>query len=251
MHFHHQGVAIGLIVVLCVFSALCCAMDFTAFGPLGQGGVVNGQTFNLNTAGYAHQLDAFLFVQGVDLNGEQYGVAAQLSSDTLPTGLDFSFSAQAVNDANVILTYSFINQTDAILSQTRFVFYLDAEIDETINTFFNEYGQCLQPDQVTLNRSFPDSWTIDEPGFLAGRVMDKILSGSLDNANQTDMTALEDVAMALGFDLDDLWPGDSATIRIMISDSDSHLPGPILIHQDREAGAATRITVSGQTELPA
>jgi hypothetical protein len=75
--------------------------------------------------------------------------------------------------------------------------YVDYEIDELINTFYNEYGA------VTV-ASPPDglSWEIDEPGFVYGDIDDNFMAAppTLDNMNGVPMDAPDDVAMALGWD---------------------------------------------------
>ena len=54
--------------------------DFTPFGPNGEGGKINGQDFNLRDGAEVFQVDAFIRIEGMDLNGSALGTAAQLST---------------------------------------------------------------------------------------------------------------------------------------------------------------------------
>ena len=66
------------------------ALLVTDFGPLGQGGDVNAQLFQLGSAGQVHELDAFLHVPGPG------GSTAQLSNGVQGPLFDLapSFSAE-------------------------------------------------------------------------------------------------------------------------------------------------------------
>ena len=74
-----------------------------------------------------------------------------------------------------------------------FIAYFDHDIDEAVNTFFNEFG--------VVNGVPPSgaSYEIDEPGFTFGDVYNNMKAGHLDNANNVPSTAPDDVAMALGW----------------------------------------------------
>jgi hypothetical protein len=92
-----------------------------------------------------------------------------------------------------------------------FALYVDHEIDETINTFFNEYGAPVNTPTAT------QSWEIDEPGFVFGDIFVNFTTGTLDNNNGVPSSAPDDVAMALGWDFS-LGAGETATITMMIGD---------------------------------
>ncbi|NTU43496.1 MAG: PEP-CTERM sorting domain-containing protein [Nitrospirales bacterium] len=88
--------------------------------------------------------------------------------------------------------------------------FVDPEIDEAINTFFNEYGSA---NGVPVAGQ---SWEIDEPGYVFGDIYDNFVAGSLDNANAVPAGSEEDVSMALGYTFV-LNPGDIADIRFDLS----------------------------------
>jgi len=71
--------------------------------------------------------------------------------------------------------------------------FVDHEIDEAINTFFNEYGAANGA------LAAGQSWEIDEPGFAFGDIWDNIYAGSLDNSNAVPMGLEDDVSMALAW----------------------------------------------------
>jgi hypothetical protein len=69
--------------------------------------------------------------------------------------------------------------------------FLDHEIDEVDNTFFNEVGL------VTGTPAAGQTWEIDEPDFSFGDIFSNFNAGTLDNSIGT--TDPEDVSMALAW----------------------------------------------------
>ena len=220
------------------------AITFGPFGPHGEGGTKNGQTFTIGPGGSVFELDGFLSIGGLVLNS-QYGVSAQLSRDPLPAGLGSGFSANLSADlADLVLTYTFTNTTSTAFSNVAFFVLLDAEIDEATNTFFNEYGST----SGALGEQGYDAsqWQIDEPGFQNGTLLKNLFAGALNDSNSVPASALNDVATALGFSLGTIQPGIAAAVKVMISEQGHALSGFALAHHDSDpASANTVITVSG------
>ena len=90
--------------------------------------------------------------------------------------------------------------------------FVDHEIDEAINTFFNEYGNAVGTPAAG------QSWEIDEPGWVFGDIYDNFLASSLDNSNGVPSTAPDDVSMAIGWNFS-LVAGESANIEWLISET--------------------------------
>jgi hypothetical protein len=220
------------------------AISVTPFGPAGEGGDFNGQLFTIGSGGQVFELDAFVNIQGLDLNGATAGTSAQLSVDALPSGLDYSFSSSLLDsDTDILLTYEFTNNTAGTLSDLVFLSFLDAEIDEPLNTFFNEVA--------TTSGSLASGqlFEVDEPGFVFGDIFSNLRQGSLDGTNITPPE--EDVSMALEFSFAavPLEIGDRATIEIMISEDGDTL-GPFAITQsDTDPRSTTAITYSGESSV--
>lgn len=103
-----------------------------------------------------------------------------------------------------------------------FIAYFDHEIDELVNTFFNESGS------VHGSAAAGQSWEIDEPGYVFGNIHDNFLAGTLDNLNNVPATAPDDVSMALGWNFS-LLAGETATITYLLSDSTR--PGGFYLEQ--------------------
>ena len=92
--------------------------------------------------------------------------------------------------------------------------YVDYEIDEAANTFFNEYGSVTGAPPAGL------SWEIDDP-FL-GDIYDNFFASgaaasALDNTNSVPAAAPNDVAMALGWNFV-MTDDDIASISFLISE---------------------------------
>jgi len=221
------------------------AITLGPFGPQGEGGDRNGQVFQIGARGSVYELDGFFGVGGLDLNGAQVGTSAQLSRDSLPAGLAYNFSSTlSSNQAEVVLTYMFSNATSLTLfSNLSFFVFLDTEIDEGGNTFFNEYGTVEGvpgPEPWDVKQ-----WQIDEPSFQSGSLLRNLLIGALSNSNSIPAGSPDDVAMALGFTRGLLWPEDTFRVQVMISEAGQSLVPFTLAHHD-SATAATVITLSGQ-----
>jgi hypothetical protein len=146
------------------------------------------------------------------------------------------------------LAYTFTNNTGGILDDFRFISYLDAEIDEPENTFFNEYGEPLGLPGAGPGDPDPDSWEIDEPGFNLpnpGDIYDHAFDGELDGSAALPGGPLDDVALALGFFLGPLDPGGSVSIRVFLSEDMDRLGSLALQHRDADSTDKV-ITMSGQ-----
>jgi hypothetical protein len=219
-------------------------ISFTPFGPNGEGGTLNGQSMTVGAGGEVVEVDAFVAIDGVDLNGGANGTAARLSSDALPVGLDLSFAAsRSEDDTDLSLTYTLTNGTGLAITDLTFSSFLDAEIDEATNTFFNEYAELQGA--TTVDRSFE----VDEPGFAFGDIVSNLELGTLDGANAIPLASPDDVSMALSFGFPSLGAGQIAVIEILISE-DGDLLGPFAIsHRDLDPSSTTVITYSGSASV--
>lgn len=231
--------ALALAALLVPGSSL--AVAFTPFGPKGEGGRVNGQTFTIGAGGALDEADAFLAIEGQDLNGATPGTAAQLSQDALPAGLAFTFASSLSPDAtDLTLLYTFTNGGAAPLAALTFLSFVDFEIDETVNTFFNEYAEA--------GGSLPpgSGFEVDEPGFSFGDIFGNLRAGVLDGTNPLPTGSPDDVSMALSFALGPLNPGQSALVQILLSEDGDRLGSFALTQRDADpASSGTVITFSG------
>lgn len=148
------------------------------------------------------------FIQG---NG---GLIAQLDQS--------STSYFTTLDANNLGTFGwmFRNTSGAPIANATFLVFLDADIDRSSDTYFNEYGQFVSLDLPPGSPSGAiraSSWEIDEPGFVFGDIYSNLLAGFLDSTNAVPSSAPDDVSLALGFALGVLPPGQTVTITAMTS----------------------------------
>ncbi len=118
-----------------------------------------------------------------------------------------------------------------------FLSFFDYEIDEKINTYFNESGEAIGTTDENL------VWEIDEPGYSFGDIYDHVLYGELfDNTNNIPVNFEDDVSMGLGY-LFHLESYQSAVIDITLTTS---APGGgfYLMHSDSESGTPNNIYFS-------
>ena len=115
--------------------------------------------------------------------------------------------------------WTFRNEDATALPDVRLLVFLDADIDRSVNTFFNEYGGFASlnlPSATPAGSIAASSWQIDEPGFLFGTVIQDLQAGVLRNSNFIPSTAPDDVSLALGFAIGTLDPGESATVALRL-----------------------------------
>ncbi len=231
-----------------VVAGMAAAITLSPFGPAGEGGSQHGQTFTIGAAGEVFEIDGFVHLQGLDLNAGAAGQAAQLSRDTLPGSLAYTFTpfqSQDLTDAR--LDYTFTNVGGSPLPFARFLVVLDADIDRDLNGFANESGVTLGTLGSGAGDPDPDGFEIDEPGLVFGDVFQNLAAGGLDDTNALPPGAEDDVALALEFALGVLGPGDAVTVAVLISEDGDTSGSFALRHADADpASSATQITLSGQ-----
>ena len=216
------------------------------FGSNGEGGSVNGHTFTFGSGGNVYELDAFVNIAGYDLNGTTVGTSAQLSQNSLPSGVAYSFEYELSPDnSDLTLTYTITNNSGALLNDFGFFSFVDSEIDEPTNTYFNEFAQTFGTLGTGSSDDQPDSFEVDEPGYVFGDIFDNLRLGSLDNTNNVDSSFPDDVSMALGFSTGDLLDNQIATISIFLSEDGDSISNFSIRHSDSDASSNDQFTFSG------
>ncbi|MBL1276263.1 MAG: hypothetical protein COB30_009250 [Ectothiorhodospiraceae bacterium] len=141
--------------------------------------------------------------------------------DYTGAGLDVVFTNSLGADNIGSVSWQITNSTGSVLNDVSFFGFLDAQIDEATNTFFNETASAAG---FTLGSgsgdSQPDSFEIDEPGYLFGDIFTNLLNGSLDNTNAL-LGIEDDVSLALGFDVGTLLSDESILASFEISEIDN------------------------------
>ncbi len=127
-----------------------------------------------------------------DLAKYEDGAVASLGSSTLTPGgtsiLTLNFSGSGSHAARA---------------------FVNVEIDQVVNTYFNEYGA------QSGNANPGLTWEIDEPGYFFGDIWTNFKGVGLDNTNAVPSTAPEDVSMALGWDFS-LVSGETAMVKFFL-----------------------------------
>jgi len=160
-------------------------------------------------------VDYRLFESALNVDGTVSTPAAQLSFDS-GTGLgSLSFSVTGVGAHYVAL-------------------FVDHDIDEAVNTFFNESGAVSGAPGAGL------SWEIDEPGYVFGNIYTNFQAGTLDNTIFDGVSdKIDDVAMALGWNFI-LADGETAAITFTLGTA---APGGFSLAQiDLDSPAAIYFT---------
>jgi len=113
--------------------------------------------------------------------------------------------------------------------------FVDHEIDEATNTYFNETGA------TSGSPAAGQSWEIDEPGYISGDIYGNILdSALLDNFTNVsiygDTASPNDVSMAMAWDFS-LTADETASIGFLLSDA-APAGGFYLVHHDPDSPAS-------------
>jgi len=132
-------------------------------------------------------------------------------------GLDITFSNSLNLDNFGNVSWQVSNNSGSDLTDVSFFAFLDADIDDSINTYFNESGALVSVAGAGASDTAADFWEIDEPGFFFGDIFDNLLAGSLDNFNNVPAGLEDDVSLALGFEVGTLLAGQSLLASLEIS----------------------------------
>lgn len=159
---------------------------------------------------------AFISLYDYGFNVDGIGTNA-LDGDPIPGSVDVSGFDLNTGLGRIDISFAGIGAHNALT-------YLDHEIDEAINTFFNENastGGSLGAGQ---------SWEADEPEFVFGDIYSNYLGNNLDNSNGVPPGSEDDVAMALGWDF--TLAADETAIASFFASTSNDSAGSFFIEQN-------------------
>lgn len=156
---------------------------------------------SISAFGSARAATVDLFEYGFNIDG----AVSDIGSDPVPGGVN----AGGFNATTGLGTIQF---SISGAGTHYFSTYYDHEIDQAVNTFFNELGFTFGAPTAG------QSWEIDEPGFSTnpGDIFSNFMSGTLDNS--VGRATPDDVAMALGWTFN-LGAYDTAKITLLTSET--------------------------------
>ena len=144
-----------------------------------------------------------LFEWAVNIDGTESNIT---SGDPLPGAVNDSLFDDVAGLGTITATITGTGSHYVAL-------FVDHEIDELINTYFNETGATSGAPVAG------QSWEIDEPGWVNGDIYENFQNSLLDNGIGTsvygDTTFPDDVSMAMGWDFS-LVAGETASIRFLL-----------------------------------
>jgi hypothetical protein len=142
-----------------------------------------------------------LFEYGFNIDG----AVSDIGSDPIPGGVN-------AGGFNATTGLGSIQFSISGAGTHYFSTYYDHELDQTVNTFFNELGFTFGAPTAG------QSWEIDEPGFSTnpGDIFSNFTNGTLDNS--IGRATPDDVAMALGWTFN-LGAFDTAKITLLTSET--------------------------------
>ena len=127
--------------------------------------------------------------------------------------------------------------------------FFDHEIDEAVNTFFNEIGSTVG------SPALGESWEIDEPGFVDGDIFINFSDSNNTNGSSLDLgigTSVfggtpfpDDVSMAIGWEFS-LSPGETGIVSFLLGLSAPS--GFHLVHHDPDTSESIYLSSSLQIQ---
>ncbi len=196
-----------------------------------------GLLVGVGTSGAA---DIALFDWGIGLDGTTYCSLGPCDFDgTLPGDLPSSID-QSLFDFDTGLGEIAVSISGAGSHQVSL--FLDVEIDEPLNTFFNEWGA------TSGIPALGQTWEIDEPGYVFGDIYDHWLAGNLDGANGVPAALPDDVSFALRWNFL-LSPGMAASVSFLVSET-APSSGFYLMQTDPDSDASIYFSSRLQTFAP-
>ena len=173
----------------------------------------------------AHAAVINLFESGVNVDG-----------DTTPAGVVTAHDGSGHGSVTVTVTGA----------GPHFVLgFFDYDIDEAINTFFNELGSSVGAPAVG------QSFEVDEPGFLFGDIFDNFENNTLDG---NVLAGPEDISMAMGWSFL-LADAQSAIVTFLTDDVLPAIAPTFYLQQDDPLSEASvylwsTLTITGVVDPP-
>ena len=166
--------------------------------------------------------------------------AAQIDLAGWATYSDGAYTGHDLVPNQTIVSQSFSLTFTGAGSHTA-IGFVDAEIDQDINTWFNEFGAA------TGSLASGQSWEIDEPGYVFGDIIANMKAGFLDNGNGVPANGPDDVSMALGWDF--ILGADQTAVVTFLLSSDVPTTDFYLSQTDPDSDAtiyfSSRLVVRG------
>ncbi len=178
-------------------------------------------------------LEINLFDWAFNIDGTLYEAS---NSDPLPGNINAS-------GFDLLSGLGTITITSAGAGSHSVIAFFDHEIDETVNTYFNEVGSTVGAPAAE------QSWEIDEPGYVFGNIYDNFKAGTLDNSNGVPSSAPEDVSMALGWNFI-LGAGETASLNfnLLLSET-APTSGFYLVHTDTDSESPASLYFSSTLDI--
>jgi hypothetical protein len=227
------GCRLLISLAIAAFAVPASAIVVQPLTPTGTYLRAGAPSFQIGSGGFVEEIDAFVLPAGA-------AATTQLSDGAAPADLALAFSATLSADTtDLLLAYEFTNTGASPLAGLTFLSYFDGEIDETLNTFYNEFATT----SGALGSG--ENYEVDEPGYVFGDVFAHAQAGALDGTNALPAGSPDDVAMSLSFAIGLLSPGQTARFEILLSEDGDTLGGFAIHQHDVDVRSTTVITYSG------
>lgn len=157
---------------------------------------------------------------------EDIQLPTQTQGSTFPINLTATFQNNFSTAGTA--TWEVKNNTGNALTNIQVLSYIDIEIEEVKNTFFNEAATLsaltLPDNPRVINGYSPQpasQWMVDEPGYSGGGLLGAFNNFSLSNSTAQGLTA-EDIAVLFEHNILEVKDGDAFYIEMRIGNSETN-----------------------------
>lgn len=139
----------------------------------------------------------------IDLFDYAFNINGVVTSQAAPAGVNVGGFDTLTGLGTITVTLSGAGSNYVSL-------FVDHEIDEAVNTWFNENGS------TSGTTAAGQTWEIDEPEYIFGDIVTNFGNSVLDGTNGVPAGSEDDVSMAMGWDFN-LLAGETGVISFLIS----------------------------------
>jgi hypothetical protein len=258
--------------ILALFgTTLVARADMFVNGAIGTNGDVgfanspscspNCLTFGPDSQGWVYQMDGFLFAFGQTWNGVDSPGPSRELTDGPPTGIDYSFSDTQPNPHQLLLTYTFVNNTGSVKQGFQFMYFVDPDTgfnpninDGSDTSHLHEWATAAGTAGFGLS-----TYQVGDPsesGIGANsNIFTNLDNGTLYNIGDANgngepsMSQNGDVSMALGFSFGTLANTKTAIFQVLMSDDGSTI-GSYSLTDHNPTFTTDLLTISGTSNVP-
>ncbi|MFN3988022.1 MAG: putative Ig domain-containing protein [Rhodocyclaceae bacterium] len=135
----------------------------------------------------------------------------QPTGSLAPLGLASEFEVESAPSGEVVWRWTLTNQTASPIVGLRLTAFVDLDIEAETTTYFNESSELIALG-APADHIAPDRWEVSEPGYYAGDLLGRAVTGALANVSAWSAANPDDAAVAASLPVAELAPGQTVVV---------------------------------------